>query len=140
MSFSDTFDEIREARRQDDSLLAQGDWETDLKTAQWPRVKELCEDILRSHSKDMQVVAWYTEAMAHLKGFEGLSLGLQVMDGLINDFWEFCYPSYDPDDLERAGKSVAEQPVATSNTRDTAHRSRVWGVFLAQVGGVATYR
>ncbi len=73
MSFSDTFDEIREARRQDDSLLAQGDWETDLKTAQWPRVKELCEDILRSHSKDMQVVAWYTEAMAHLKGFEGLS-------------------------------------------------------------------
>ena len=105
MSFSDTFDEIREARRQDDSLLAQEDWETDLKTAQWPRVKELCEDILRSHSKDMQVVAWYTEAMAHLKGFEGLSLGLQVMDSLINDFWEFCYPSYDPDDLEeRAGK------------------------------------
>ena len=105
LSFSTTFDEIREARRQDDSSLAQGDWETDLKTAQWPRVKELCEDILRKQSKDMQVAAWYSEAMTRLKGFEGLVSGLQVMDSLVNDFWEFCYPSYDPDDLEeRAGK------------------------------------
>lgn len=105
VSFSVTFDEIREARRQDDASLAQGEWETDLKAAQWPRVKELCEDILSSQSKDMQVAAWYAEAMARLRGFEGLSLGLQVMDGLVNDFWEFCYPSYDQDDLEeRAGK------------------------------------
>lgn len=105
LSFSSAFDEIREARRQDDLTLAQGDWEADLKTAEWPRVRELCEDILSRRSKDMQVAAWYTEAMARLKGFEGLSLGLQVMDSLINDFWEFCYPSYDPDDLEeRAGK------------------------------------
>lgn len=105
LSFSSAFDEIREARRQDDLTLAQGDWEADLKTAEWLRVRELCEDILSRRSKDMQVAAWYTEAMARLKGFEGLSLGLQVMDSLINDFWEFCYPSYDPDDLEeRAGK------------------------------------
>lgn len=105
LSFSAVFDEIREARRQDDSSLAQGDWETELKTAQWPRVKELAEEILSRQSKDMQVAAWYTEAMARLKGFEGLAAGLQVMDCLVNDFWEFCYPSYDPDDLEeRAGK------------------------------------
>ena len=105
LSFSSAFDEIREARRQDDPTLAQGDWEADLKTAQWPRVKDVCEEILGSQSKDMQVAAWYTEAMARLKGFEGLTQGLQVMDSLVNDFWEFCYPSYDPDDLdERAGK------------------------------------
>lgn len=105
VSFSSAFDEIREARRRDDPSLSQGDWATDLKTAQWPRVKELCEDILSTQSKDMQVAAWYTEAMTRLKGFEGLTLGFQVMDSLVNDFWEFCYPSYDPDDLEeRAGK------------------------------------
>lgn len=105
LSFSNAFDEIREARRQDDPTLAQGDWESELKTAQWPRVKELAEDILCRQSKDMQVAAWYTEAMARLKGFEGLAQGLQVMDSLLNDFWEFCYPSFDPEDLEeRAGK------------------------------------
>ena len=66
LSFSSAFDEIREARRQDDLTLAQGDWEADLKTAEWPRVRELCEDILSRRSKDMQVAAWYTEAMARL--------------------------------------------------------------------------
>ena len=105
LSFSAVFDEIRESRRHDETGLAQGDWEIDLKTAQWPRVKELAEDILSTQSKDLQVAAWYVEAMTRLKGFEGLAAGLQVMDGLLNDFWEFCYPGYDPDDLEeRAGK------------------------------------
>lgn len=105
LSFSNVFDEIREARRQDDPTLAQGEWESELKTAQWPRVIELCEEILGGQSKDMQIVAWYTEATTRLKGFEGLALGLQVMDGLLSDFWEFCYPTCDPDDLEeRAGK------------------------------------
>ena len=105
LSFSTVFDEIRESRRHDETGLAQGDWEIDLKTAQWPRVKELAEDILSTQSKDLQVAAWYVEAMTRLKGFEGLAAGLQVMDGLLNDFWEFCYPGYDPDDLEeRAGK------------------------------------
>jgi len=105
VSYSTMFDEIREARRQDDPSLAQGEWETELKTAQWPRVRELTEEILCRQSKDMQVAAWFTEAMTRLKGFDGLATGLQVMDGLVNEFWEFCYPSFDPDDLEeRAGK------------------------------------
>lgn len=62
-------------------------------------------NVLSTQSKDLQVAAWYAEAMTRLKGFEGSAAGLQIMDGLLNDFWEFCYPSYDPDDLEeRAGK------------------------------------
>lgn len=106
LSFSGVYDEIREARRQDDFSLAQGDWETELKVAQWPRVRELTEDILGRQSKDMQIAAWYTEAMARLKGFEGLAAGLQVMDGLVSDFWEFCYPSFDPDDLEERASKI----------------------------------
>lgn len=43
VSFSEAYDEIREARRQDDPSLAQGEWETSLKVAQWPRVKALSE-------------------------------------------------------------------------------------------------
>lgn len=105
LSFAVVFDEIREARREDDTTLAQGEWETSLKTADWPRVKELTEDVLARQSKDLQVAAWYTEAMARLKGFEGVASGLTVMEGLLNEFWEFCYPSLDPDDIEeRAGK------------------------------------
>ncbi|NTV09535.1 MAG: type VI secretion system protein TssA [Zoogloea sp.] len=105
LAFSTEFDEIREARRQDDPSLTQGAWETERKTAQWPRVRELAETILREQSKDLQVAAWYSEAMTRLKGFEGLTAGLTVLEGLLNDFWEFCYPVYDSSDLdERAGK------------------------------------
>ena len=93
VSFSAAFDGIREARRQDDASLAQGDWETERKSAQWPQVIALCEDILAGQSKDMQVAAWYTEALARQDGFAGLATGLQVLDSVVHDFWEFCYPA-----------------------------------------------
>lgn len=105
MTFSPHVDLIREARRQDDASLAQGEWETDLKSAEWPKVREMCEDLLSRKSKDLQVACWYTEALCHLSGFDGLVFGIQVMEVLLTDFWEFLYPDLMEDGLdERAGK------------------------------------
>jgi type VI secretion system protein ImpA len=105
LSYAPELDEIREARRQDDTSLAQGDWETEPKVAQWPRVAHQCEALLAERSKDLQVACWYAEAMTNIHSFEGLHFGLQVLEVLVTDFWEFCYPSFDPDNLdERAGK------------------------------------
>lgn len=105
VSYLPMFDEIREARRKDDPALAQGEWETELKMAQWPKVRQLCEDILQHKSKDLQVGCWYVEAMTELYGFRGLAFAFQVIEVVVCDFWEFFYPSFDPDDLEeRVGK------------------------------------
>lgn len=105
MAYSTLFDDIREARRADDSSLAQGDWEADIKQANWPKVRELCDDALKTKSKDMQIANWYVEALTKLEGFAGLTHGLSVLNGLLTDYWEFCYPAFDPNDLdERAGK------------------------------------
>lgn len=105
MTFSTHFDLIREARRQDDPTLAQGEWETALKSAEWPKVRQLCEDLLSRNSKDLQVACWYTEALCHLSGFEGLAFGMQVIEVFLTDFWEFLYPDLMDDGLdERAGK------------------------------------
>ena len=105
MAYSTLFDDIREARRADDSSLSQGDWEADIKQANWPKVRDLCDDALKTKSKDMQLVNWYTEALTKLEGFSGLAHGLSVLNGLVTDYWEFCYPTLDPNDLdERAGK------------------------------------
>jgi type VI secretion system protein ImpA len=105
IAFAPEVDEIREARREDDTSLTQGEWETALKTAQWPRVMELCEGVLRDKSKDLQIAAWYTEALTKVNGFAGLAFGVKVLDGLITDFWEFVHPAFDPADLEeRIGK------------------------------------
>lgn len=105
MSYSTLFDDIREARRADDASLAQGAWEADIKQANWPKVRDLCDDALKTKSKDMQLANWYTEALTKLEGFTGLAHGIEVLNGLVTDYWEFCYPAYDPNDLdERAGK------------------------------------
>jgi len=100
LAYFKEFDAIREARRADDPTLAQGAWETEIKAAQWPLVRELCEDALRKKSKDFQIACWYTEAMTRLEGFSGLDTGLKLLNGLLTDFWEFAYPELDSTDLE----------------------------------------
>lgn len=105
LSYGSEFDAIRDARRADDPNLAQGEWETDVKTANWPKVRELCESLLKNRSKDLQLACWYTEAMAQINGFRGLHWGLRVLNSMVTDFWEFCHPALEADDLdERAGK------------------------------------
>ena len=100
LAYFKEFDAIREARRADDPTLAQGAWETEIKAAQWPLVRELCEEALRKKSKDFQIACWYTEAMTRLEGFSGLDSGLKLLNGLLTDFWEFAYPELDPNDHE----------------------------------------
>ena len=46
--FSAEFDEIQEARRFDDPSIAQGEWVTEIKEADWPAVVRICEKILAS--------------------------------------------------------------------------------------------
>ena len=100
LAYLKEFDAIREARRADDPTLAQGAWVTELKAAQWPLVRELCEEALRKKSKDFQIACWYTESLTRLEGFSGLDTGLKLLNGLLTDFWEFAYPELDPSDLE----------------------------------------
>lgn len=105
MSYSVQFDVIREARREDDDSLAAGDWEASRKSADWKKVKQECERLLRQQTKDLQLVAWYIEAVTRLQGFMGLNFGLQLLEIHLTDLWEFMYPAFDPADLdERTGK------------------------------------
>lgn len=119
LSYSTLFDEIREARRQDDAGLAQGDWATEIKSADWGRVRALCETAFQLHTKDLQLAAWYAEALVHQEGFSGLNTGLQVIHGLVSNYWSSCYPPLDISDLdERCGKIEwinTQLPIAIRN-------------------------
>jgi len=93
-------DEIRKLRKGDDPTLSQGEWVREIKTPQWPRVLELCQTILKTQSKDLQVASWHMEALTRLQGFEGLTFSLKVLDGLLVWFWDTCYPAVVEGDLE----------------------------------------
>ena len=63
MSFEQVFEDIKEARRQDDPTLSQGEWKSELKVAQWPKARDLCIEVLSHKSKDLQVAAWLAESL-----------------------------------------------------------------------------
>lgn len=101
LSFSSDYDTIREARRADDPTLAQGEWVTDLKSADWPLVARRCGELLGAQSKDLQLAVWWTEAQGRLRGFAGLADGYRLVAGLCDGFWDSLHPQIEDGDLEQ---------------------------------------
>jgi type VI secretion system protein ImpA len=103
LRYTTIYDEIQEARKADD-LLDQGEWQHEVKTSDWNAVFSLSMDALSTKTKDLQIAAWLLEALTHTKGFEGISLGLTIINKLFDTFWETLYPEIEDDDLDyRAG-------------------------------------
>jgi type VI secretion system protein ImpA len=106
VQYSGLYDEIREARRADDTL-AQGDWEHEPKKAEWHKVLDLTSDALSTKTKDLQIGAWLTEALVELSSFVGLRDGLRIMRGLHERLWENLYPPVEEGDLEARANALS---------------------------------
>ncbi len=99
-------DKIKEARRQDDEL-AQGAWQSERKTANWPVVVKLAQDSLATSSKDLQLAAWLTEGLLQTERFPGLRKGLEVTFRLLTEFWDTIYPVLEDDDRELRARPLS---------------------------------
>lgn len=100
------YDKIQEARRKDDEL-AQGDWQSERKTANYPLVVKLAQDALATVSKDLQLAAWLSEALLVTEHFAGLHQGLTLCHGLLTNFWDTVYPVIEDGDRELRAKPLA---------------------------------
>jgi type VI secretion system protein ImpA len=99
-------DKIKEARRQDDDL-AQGAWQSERKTANFPLVVKLGQDALATVSKDLQVSAWLTEALLSTERFGGLRQGIDLTYRLMVEFWDTIYPIIEDDDRELRARPLS---------------------------------
>jgi type VI secretion system protein ImpA len=63
----------------------------------WAVVATECETVLAQRSKDLQVAAYLTEALARRAGFPGLAHGLWLVRNLTERFWEELHPGRLPD-------------------------------------------
>ncbi len=112
-------DKIKEARRQDDEL-AQGDWQTERKTANFPLVVKVAQDAIATVSKDLQLAAWLAEGLLQTEGFGGLRLGIGLCQSLLTDFWDTVYPVIEDGDRELRARplkwlgSMLDIPVRSS--------------------------
>lgn len=93
--FDPRIDAIVAARQEDDPLLAQGNWVTELKVADWDFVKNQCAELLSHTSKDMKLALWYVDALSHTNHLAGISHGLSVLQTFNDEYWLTMYPPLD---------------------------------------------
>ena len=92
-------DKIKEARRQEDSGPV-GLWEREAKTADFKQVIKLSEEALLKSTKDLWIAAWLTEAWIYEYEVPGLTSALQLLQALVERFWDNLYPEIDDGDIE----------------------------------------
>ena len=95
LMFDPRIDAIVAARQEDDPLLAQGNWVTELKVADWGFVKNQCAELLSDTSKDMKLALWYVDALSHTDHLVGISQGLSLLQALNDEYWLTMYPPLD---------------------------------------------
>jgi type VI secretion system protein ImpA len=93
------YEQIKESRRQEDSS-PQGDWEREIKTADYQSTVKLAQDAIATQSKDLQLAVWLSEALIYEEQAVGLSTGIALLQGLIETFWDSVYPELDEGDAE----------------------------------------
>ncbi|MDZ5431460.1 type VI secretion system protein TssA [Pseudomonas fluorescens] len=58
----------------------------------WLKVRENCEGLLRTQSKDLRVGVWLTWALYQCESFQGLLAGLGLLRHLCESHWTEVYP------------------------------------------------
>lgn len=106
LRYDPVYDKIKDARHEDDNSPL-GDWERPRKAADFGLVAKLASEALASRSKDLQLAAWLTEAQLRREGFGGLRDGLELMGGLVRDFWDDLYPPLEDGDAELRASPLA---------------------------------
>lgn len=63
----------------------------------WKKVKSVALDLLQ-RSKDIRVITNLSRALITTDGFSGFRDGLQLLSGVIDQYWDTVYPELDADD------------------------------------------
>jgi len=93
-------DAIKDARRED----PYHEDPSQRKYADWQLVISGLTPLLTQETKDLQFAAWLTEALVRKQGYGGLATGIATLNGILEQYWDSCYPLPEDDDLElRAG-------------------------------------
>lgn len=107
VSLGDGFDRIREARRADDASLSQGDWQHELKVANWREVIDLAGRILSTQSKDLQAAVWLGEALIAQHHLDGARAACELLAQLQERYWDTMHPRIEDGDLDERSAKLA---------------------------------
>jgi type VI secretion system protein ImpA len=83
---------LRDARREDDTTIPQGDWIHPHKHADWHAISMLIADNFCHTTKDLQLAAWLLEAQIHQHGFSGIASSIVLMTELLSRYGKELHP------------------------------------------------
>ncbi|MDH5545258.1 MAG: type VI secretion system protein TssA [Gammaproteobacteria bacterium] len=67
---------------------------------EWHNIIELAPTVLKDHAKDLEIVAWYIEALVRTDGFAGMREGFNLTRELVERYWDNIFPMPDEDGME----------------------------------------
>jgi len=68
-------------------------------TPEWQTILSVTPKALTETSKDLEIVAWYLEALVRAHGFAGLRDGLRLARGLVERYWDNFFSLADEEGL-----------------------------------------
>ncbi|MDR3285494.1 MAG: type VI secretion system protein TssA [Holosporales bacterium] len=118
LKYDPIYDKIRNSRSEEEAYLSMGIWERELKKADWEDVQNLCVNVLKKETCDLQIVCWLCEAWCHLEGWNGLKTTFLFFNKFCQNHWDKCYPLITEEDSET----------------NIEHRVRILEWFVEKIG------
>jgi type VI secretion system protein ImpA len=86
-----TYYRLRDARAEARAAERSADADPDAEfvmPSQWRSIRDLAVKALIEQSKDIEIAAWYTEALVRSDGLPGLAAGARLIAGLSETYWD----------------------------------------------------
>jgi len=99
LRYEKVYDQIKEARTEDDESIPSGAWAAKIKKADFNLVIKLAGEALANKSKDLQLAAWLTEAHVKKEGIGLIQPCLKLLQDLQEQFWDTLYPEIEDGDV-----------------------------------------
>ncbi|MGB6690038.1 MAG: type VI secretion system protein TssA [Terracidiphilus sp.] len=92
LRYERVYDQIKEARTEEDESIPSGAWARTAKRADFNQVIKLAGEALANKSKDLQLAAWLMEAHVKKEGIGLVQPCLKLFQDLQGQFWDTLYP------------------------------------------------
>jgi type VI secretion system protein ImpA len=109
------YDQIKEARTEDDESIPTGAWQRQAKKADLPLIIKVAGEALATKTKDLQLAAWLTEAHIRREGLALIQPCFQLFRDLQEQFWETVYP-----EIEDGDAGMRAMPIEWASNRVAA--------------------
>jgi type VI secretion system protein ImpA len=95
--YDKVFDQIKEARAEDDDDMPAGDWSRAQKKADHAVVIKLASEAIAKRTKDIRLATWLAESHFKREGYPILISSMEFLKKIQEEFWPTFYPAIEED-------------------------------------------